>query len=394
MVNDAGDARGETFPTHFWLACAMHFCAAMAGALHILFPVFLQDHGASRLLIGTYAGAAGAAAVGARLPLGYVLDHIGRRPALLFGGVVNIASWLAFVWIGELGPIAFALNLLNGIAAGSLFATFFTYASDITPPARRAEGIAFFGIFGLLPDGLGPLLGEHLIGAYGYPAYFAAAAAFCAMSLVISWRLPETHHPRAASNGSHAPPALRLRGSGLPSTLAIVLAFGMAMHSIFTFLAPYLSSTGGPSASRFFLAYSATAASIRIVGARLPDRIGLRRVLVPALMTYGVAIACLPLAGSTATLLLIGGACGLGHGYSFPVLTVLAVSQGPAAARGRVVSLVTAMFDLGAMLAGPSLGGIAQTFGYPSMYAAIGSLTVAAAVSGARDTSANPAKSA
>jgi len=47
-----------------------------------------------------------------------------------------------------------------GVASGSLFASYFTYASDIVPVSRRSEGIAMFGIWGMLPNALCANVGE------------------------------------------------------------------------------------------------------------------------------------------------------------------------------------------------------------------------------------------
>jgi len=358
----------------------MHFSAAMSAGLHILFPLYIRDLGGSELTIGMYAGTAGAAAVLARIPFGYLLDHVGRRPAIFLGGVLNVIAWLGFIFADELGTLSFVFNLLNGIAVGALFTAFFTYASDITPETRRAEGVALFGIWGLLPDGLAPPLAEYVIARHGFVGYFVIAAAFAAISFAISLALPETRLRGHAAEGHAKPVPFRLWQSGLVGTLLTVLAFAVAMHGLFVFLAPYFDSSGRGAVSQFFVAYAAVACTTRVIGGRLPDRIGWRRILVPALAGYGMGLVLLPWANDWLAIAAAGGLCGLGHGYSFPILTVLAVSQGPRHARGRVVSLVTAMFDIGAVIAGPVLGGIIEVAGFGTMYRLVGATTIVAAI--------------
>jgi predicted MFS family arabinose efflux permease len=60
--------------------------------------------------------------------------------------------------------------------------------------------------------------------------------------------------------------------------------------------------------------------------------------------------------------------CGAGHGYAFPVLNALSVEQVSPAYRGRAISWLTAMFDLGNTVANPVLGAVAESAGYRTMF--------------------------
>jgi MFS family permease len=184
--------RDPLFTRRFWLACAMHFSGGMALSFYILFPLFIHKLGGSELSIGLYAGITGAAAVLARLPVGHLLDTQGRRRVITLAGVLHVSAWIGFLTVSTLGTTLLLLVAVYGAASGSLFAAYFTYASDIVPVSRRSEGIAMFGVWGMLPNGLGPWLGEILIARAGFRAYFLTAVAFAVVSLCISRLLPET----------------------------------------------------------------------------------------------------------------------------------------------------------------------------------------------------------
>jgi len=372
VLPPAANRKEALFTRRFWLACGMHFSGAMALSLYILFPLFIRSLGGSEFSIGLYAGVTGAAAVAARVPLGFLLDNYGRRRVLALAGLLHVAAWVAFLTVVTLGAHLGLLVVAYGVASGSLFASYFTYASDIVPVSRRSEGIAMFGIWGMLPNGLGPWLGEILIGREGFPIYFATAAGFALVSLGISQLLPETAPLAGGEHRDGSSSARNIPWRALLFLLATTFMFGAAVNSIFTFLAPFAHAHGRGNVGSFFLSYALTAVAVRVLTGRLPDRFGLRRVLIPSLFLYAAGTLLLPHVEHSLALVLVGMMCGTGHGYAFPILNVLTVQQVTAAQRGRAVSWFTAMFDLGNTLANPLLGALAEWAGYGVMFTASG----------------------
>ena len=358
------------FTRRFWLACAMHFSGAMALSLYILFPLFIRRLGGTEFTIGLYAGLTGAAAVVARLPVGRFLDTQGRRWVLAVAGVLHVVSWLGFSSITALGGRSAILVIMYGLASGSLFAAFFTYAADIIPVTRRSEGFGMFGIWGMLPNGIGPWLGEFLIARCGFRTYFLVAAVLALASVCLSLLLPETAHPQQnrLSRGLHERGTFPVRA--LLALLVTTFVFGAAVNGLFTFLAPFADATGRGGVGRFFMSYALSAVTVRVLTGRMPDRLGLRRVLAPALLLYAIGLSMVPAVRGSG-LLMVGAMCGIGHGYAFPILSALVVSQVLPGQRGRAVSWLTAMFDLGNMLGNPVLGAIAEWAGYRAMFTLI-----------------------
>jgi MFS family permease len=350
----------------------MHFSGAMASSLYILFPLFIRQLGGSEFVIGLYAGLTGAAAVAARFPVGRLLDTQGRRRVLIASGCLHVVAWLGFLSIRTLGVWSAALVVVYGLAAGSLFAAYFTYASDIMPATRRSEGFAMFGVWGILPNGLGPLLGEFLIARTNAATYFVVAASFALLSVCLSSLLPETRHPARAQPDAAGPANAGFLGRELVLLLMATFIFGATMNSLFTFLAPFAYSRGRGSVGSFFMSYALAAVAVRVLSGRLPDRLGLRRVLAPALLLYTAGLLLVPHVEGAGTLIFAGVLCGAGHGYAFPILSALAVEEAPAAHRGRAVSWLTAMFDLGTTIANPILGAIAEWAGYTAMFTVSG----------------------
>jgi MFS family permease len=154
--------------------------------------------------------------------------------------------------------------------------------------------------------------------------------------------------------------------------------FSFVLTAYFTFLRTFIDETGVGTVGLFFAMYAGTAIVLRLFLGWLPDRIGQRRVLLPALVI--LAFGFFVLAGaSTATEVAIAGVlCGTGHGFAFPILFSMAVTRAPVADRGSVVAFFTALFDIGTLIAGPILGFIITQRGYSTMFVVCGVLLIGA----------------
>ena len=364
----------------FWTACAIHFTGAMSFGTFLLFPLYIRFLGGDELTIGLVLGTGLAVSVAVRPAIGSLLDRLGRRRVLLWSAAANAASYPPFLLLDGPGPWLYLLATVHLVVGGALFAAYFTYAADLVPPGRRAEGIAIFGVAGMAPNGLGPALGEVLIARTGWASFFLAATGFALVSFAVTTlmprQVPSIAHPDGALDAvRHGMVRAVLHGRLLRLFLATVL-FGGGTNAAFYFVAPYTRDLGIPRAAPFFAAYAATTVVLRIFGRRMLDRLGTRRVAMPAFAVFALGLSALTALPAPGLMVLAGVACGAGHGTLFPVLQALAVARTPVHLHGRMISLYTAALDGGAVLGTPLCGAIARVAGYRAMYAtmAAGSL--------------------
>lgn len=359
----------------FWIACAIHFTGCMSFGMFLLFPLFVRFLGGDELTIGVVLGSGLAVSVAVRPGVGVLLDRLGRRRVLLWSAAANAASYPPFLLLDGPGPWLFLLATVHLVVGGTLFASYFTYAADLVPSGRRAEGIAIFGVAGMAPNGLGPALGEVLIARTGYAGFFLAASGFALVSLALTTLMPRRPpviaHPSTVADAiPHGMVRAVLHGQLLRVLLATIL-FGSGINAAFYFVAPFTRDLGIARAAPFFAAYASTTIALRIFGRRMLDRFGTRRVVVPAFAVFACGLGALTALPAAGVLVLAGVACGAGHGTLFPVLQALTVERTPIRLHGRVVSLYTAALDSGAVLGTPLCGAIARLLGYRTMYAAM-----------------------
>lgn len=366
--------------TAAFVGCALaNFLQGLAFNLYLHFPGFLHGLGADEMRIGLLFGVTSIVAVLARPPVGRAMDSLGRRRMILAGGLLNIVVCSLYTTVASLGPWVYLVRSLHGVSEAILFTAFFALAADIIPESRRTEGLAIYGVSGMLPISLGGLLGDVILARFDYAWLFGSSALLAAASLLLSvpLREPARSAPQLPNRGFFA----ALAQSDLRPLWFIGMVFATALASYFTFLKVFVLERGIGSVGGFFSAYAVSAIALRLSFGWLPDRVGPKRVLFPALVVLAVGVVVLATATQATDLLIAGSLCGLGHGFVFPILSSLVVERARPSERGAALSIFTALFDAGILLGSPLLGAVIHMAGYPVMFAAVGlALVVATAV--------------
>ncbi len=351
----------------------------MAFTMFLHFPGFLKGLGAGEVEIGLIVGLTAVASIAVRPSVGRAMDRRGRRPVILFGNVVNVAVLALYLTVGELGAWLYAVRITHGFAVALLFTALFTYGADQVPASRRTEGIALFGISGILPIALGGVLGDIILARWEFDIFFVVVLGFGILSLLLSLPLPESHAPGGSGDQPQRFLASVLQKNLLPLWW-VTLVFSLALTAYFTFLKTFVIDTGIGSVGLFFSTYAATAIGLRLFAAWLPDRVGPKRVLYPALGSMVLGFVVLASATGAGAVAVAGMLCGAGHGYAFPIVMGMVVSRAAEADRGSAMAIFTGLFDVGALLGGPAFGAIIRFGSYSSMFLAAGGWMLAGGI--------------
>lgn len=365
----------------FVLAALANTMVSLAGSLFVHLPGFLQQLGAGEAHIGRIMAAQALGAILAWPLVGRAMDAHGRRVVILAGVALFVGVVGLYLSIHALGPGVYAVRLLDGIAAMMWYTALFTYAADLVPAQRRTEGLALFGVSGLIPVGLGAQFGDVILAYATYRELFLAALGFAVLGLIVC--LP-MRNVRAVHSGQRVPPrgvvATALQRNLLPVWLA-ALTFFIAVLALFTFMKTFVTTTGTGSVGSFFSGYAAMAVALRIFLGWLPDRLGARRMLGVAMSCYAFGFVALSMAHTPGHVLAAGLLCGAGHGYTFPVLLSLVVARARPQERGVATAFFTALDWLGLLVAGPTVGYFIERTGYGVAFMGL-ALLLAAGIGG------------
>lgn len=348
---------GPTFPRLFAAALLQE----MPFSLMIHLPGYLTDLGATESLIGVLYAASAALSLALRPLMGRVLDLARRRTVILVGGILNIGIVLLLTTTSVWGPYLWVLFLAWRAVQITLFTAMLTYAADSVPLERRTEGLAIFGLSGLIPIAIGGYVGDVVIDGLGFDGLFVVAASIAVASWAIVWTLPllpiRGRQPRRSFWAALA------QKNMLPLWF-ISLLFAIGIESLFTFTRTYVDDRQIGTAGVFFAVYGASAAITRILGGPLYDRLPHRPLLVSSIGVFGGGLGVMALAGSEPWLYLAAVVMGTAHGASFPLLSSEVVNRARVAERGSAMVVFTSLFDIALLFGAPAVGFLIDGFDY------------------------------
>lgn len=376
----------------FWLAFGANFMHSLSLFVYLHLPGYLDRLGADELMIGIIAGIMAAAAIAMRPSVGRLMDRRGRHVLVRIGSILHVVVCLSYLLVDSIGVGLVVVRVLHGVAEAMLLSALFTIAADVAPPSRRTEGIALFGISGLVPMSLGGLLGDFILARADYPELFVASAIAAALGLACGWPLKDS---RPVADADDPPPRSFLSAVMQPRLRPLWLAgfgFAIAIASYFTFFKTFVEHTGVGSMGLFFSIYAGSAILLRLVLGWVPDRIGPRRALGPAMLAMVGGLLALVLATNDVLVAVSGLLCGLGHAFVFPILSSMVVTRAASSERGAALAMFTALFDLGLLVGSPMLGAVLEQSSYPVMFTVAAGCVLASAVGfGVWDRRVSPA---
>lgn len=333
----------------------------------LLLPLYLDFLGANRWTIGLIMSVSVIGALLVRPAVGWSLDVVGRRPTLIVGTVVLSVGMFLVAAVTEVGWMAYGMRLLVGIGTATLFTAYFTAAADVVPVARRTEGLALFGISGLVPLLVNPISGWVGVDAPGLRWFLPGVGVLVLLSLFFVVPLQDRSSVRTPSAVKMGNALRALAHRTLWPVWLATLVFAGMVAVFMTFVTVVAASRGIGDPATVWLTYALGAVCVRLFGATLPARVGPSRLFAPAIAAYIGGVVVASTVSSSSGFAVAGLLAGVGHGYCFPILSGQVVTRMPDALRGTAMSTFTALWDLAKLLVVPVMGWIADSWGDGAM---------------------------
>ena len=352
------------FVAGFVLTFLMYF--AVGACIPLLPRLVTTGLGGNRADVGILAAVFSLSAVLCRPFLSLVSRH-GARALAIVGSLLAIVGFGLMWRVPNLGILALA-RVAAAVGEALVWTTFSLLSTSFAPEHRQAEAISLASVSIFLGLGLGPLTTEALSrsGRFASAALVPTAAsvlcAVCALCIRREWVPPMVDTTgRLRRTELYHPAAL------LPGLVLALVILGWSVWN--NYVALRADEIGMANAAILFSVYSALSLIIRLVGAKLPDRIGLRRSASMAAVLVMMSLLILGWA-KTSTGLLVGSiVMALGIAFTFPSLSVLALQRlDEPSQRASLMSSFGMFFEVGAGLGGLVIAPVARQAGLPAAF--------------------------
>jgi MFS family permease len=355
---------GLASPAFVLLVTATFAVFAAVGAIIPVLPRYVTGPlGGGGAGVGLVVGAFFVAALCSRPLAGRLGDERGRRLVIAGGAAVMAVSVAAFPLAPNVAVLA-VLRLVQGAGEAAFYVGVASAVTDLVPAARRGEAISYFSaaLYGGLA--LGPLMGEAVLSHGGYGWVWTTAALLAAVAAAAGVVLREA--PRSWPAPTEARARLLHPAALVPGSAFGLATFGYAAFAAFMPL--YARTLGLSGSGAVFGCYAGITLAGRLLGARLPDRLGAARTARAGMVLMAAGMAVLGTWRSPAGLWAGTVVFAAGNAFLFPALLSLTLAAAPERERGAVVGTVIAFFDIGQGAGALLLGPLAAAAGYPVLF--------------------------
>ena len=318
-----------------------------------ILPLYLVSFGASSTVIGAVMAVFTITATVTRIPIGLLIDRIGRKPFLIAGVALFAGGNFGYLWAPSI-LLMLPFRMLHGVGWSGCTTAVATLAADIAPQKRRGELIGYAAMASSLGGAIGPVAGFALLQRFDFSGVFFGAAALLFVSLILAAFVKEPEHGPRNNHRQRWIDLLVIPETLLPAVAVAFLSFGHG--GILTFLPIHAVKLGLENPGLWFGLYAVCLLLSRPVAGPLSDRISRRAVIIPGLILNLLGIGILALASSPAWLMAAAVVGGFGTGAAQPALMTVAVDQTSPQRRGQSMAQYQCFYDLGIGLGSLTLG--------------------------------------
>jgi MFS family permease len=370
----------------FWLAYASYCLVCVATALLYRYADFVTCLGGTEFHLGWIVGVGMIGSIAVRLLIGSGIDRHGPR-LIWLGSLVlfTAACWAHLLVTDYAGVSIYVLRILLCTAMAGIFGASTTFVVGRAAGPRLAEMISMLGTAGFVGMIPGTYLGDIICGAeslerWHVNAMMLVAGGLAAVAVPFAWFSTQG---ALRPQRYHRVPVLRVVRRYQPGmVLAVGVLYGAAITLPTTFLRTFAAELDIPRIGMFFGVVAVTACITRVLTRRLPDRLGLPRMILISLGVMALAqVLFLPVAVEW-QLIVPGLAHGMAQAILYPMVTAAGSGTFPLRFRGLGTTLVLATLDVGQLIGAPAAGIIVHLSpalglsGYPAMFLVMSAVVV------------------
>ncbi len=344
-------------------------------SLHPFLSSYAGEMGAGLFLTGVIIASYSVLEDICEIPVGYVMDRVGRRKAFVQAGLIGDALAMVLYALSRNPLHLLVTRLIHGFTGSFAGPSIMALMGDIPHPLSKLG--ARMGIYGssiILATIVGWCLGGVLVTYIGYEALFHALAILLFISFGLSFFIVEPEPFALPPERSK----LRLKevigrvvslfsSTEYSVSIAAIFAHMMSMGALVTLLSRHLGSLGfKPVHTGMLLAvFGITCLVLQVPAGFVSERIGRLNSLALGLIVEAASVFALPFAATLPPMLLCMVAYGSGYSFVFPSAAATILESSGRQERGLACAVFHVAFTEGIVLGAPLFALVASVGGYP-----------------------------
>ena len=345
----------------FQVICIIMFVGSLGQACTIpILPLYVRSFDVSYFVVGLVVAAGGVTRLVTDVPVGLVLDRIGRKPLLRLSMLLMTGSCLFPIFAQGILPLTL-FQLIQGIGLGSLLITVLAVTGDICPPDKKGSYVGCLFASDSLGVAVGAFAGGKLVEIGGFQLPFVSmlllsitgalmVEAFFHESLVDFSRVTKLHFAGIKMSRSEGKIALGLVGA---------MVVGISSNGTGNTAIPLYGASLLMSPSQIGLALTVLWLANVIIqpwAGGLCDRVGTRNVFMLGFVLAATSSLLFVFSGQFLTLALVAVVLGLSIGIGSSANAAIIIEKGATNSRGLSAALYRISRDFGNII-GPVIVG-------------------------------------
>jgi MFS family permease len=364
----------------FYILSAVIFLQFLAGGTAMPFlALYAQSLGASLINISWIVGSASLVGLAASPWWGWVADRVGRRKPFLVGAIGTLVVTTFLMANATDWWMLLPIRVVEAVAQGAYAVGNLAMMGDILEGhPHRARMIGAYRMSGSLAFAVAIVIAGLVAQSSGFHTTYTVASGIYLTSLLFALALPE---PRLVASTSAAKVERvsylkLLRGPMLP-LIIIAATYSLPFSAVYSVWSVWVSEgleLGRATYSQLWGLAAFVEVPAMLLAGFLGDRYGRRVPFITGLSLFALVYLLYIIVPTTAIPLVIGLAgTQVIRGFALAFFTATALTMAieipPPEARGRASGLFQFSQSAAGIVGNYSGGFVAQTFGYPTLFA-------------------------
>ena len=341
-------------------------------SLHPFFALYAASLGASVAVVGVIVAAYSLFEDLFEVPLGYVMDRVGRRKFFLSAGLAIDAASMLLYSLCRTDYQLLLFRVLHGLGGAFMGPAMMSLMAEIRYPlAGMGSRMGMYGLPIAVAATLGWVLGGLAVWRVGYTLFFQVFALVLAAAALLALLISEPDPPRRGRLSARevfSELKLLLTKSSYVAAAYAILAYTATLGAVVTLLPLRAHELGltsmhvGVALASFGVSWAAAQAPMGV----LSDRIGRKAQLVLGLAVVALSLTALGFASSFPAMALSMSVYGVGASMIFPSAAALSLESAGAGRRALASGFFHVLYTEGVVLGAVAFAYAASRLGNPA----------------------------